>query len=265
MALPFPAIDPVAVSLGPIQIRWYALAYITGLLLGWLLVRRLVTRPHWTLTREGVDDMLFYATLGVILGGRIGYVLFYQPGEYLRNPLAILEVWRGGMSFHGGLIGVIAALWLVARKLKVQFLQVTDAVAVVAPIGLFLGRLTNFINAELWGRTTDVPWAIVFPGGGPLPRHPSQLYEAALEGLVLLAVMLLAARRPWRSQEAGHLSGLFLVGYGMARTFAELFREPDVQLGFLVGGLTMGQLLSLPMILIGIFLYLRARRQRVSA
>jgi phosphatidylglycerol:prolipoprotein diacylglycerol transferase len=264
LAIPFPAIDPVLIQLGPFAIRWYALAYIAGIVLGWRLVRRLVRRPGWNVTPEQVDDLVFYVTLGVILGGRIGYVLFYQPGHYLTQPLDMLAVWRGGMSFHGGLLGVLAATFLFARRQGLAFFELTDALAVATPIGLCLGRIANFINAELWGRVTDLPWAMVFPTGGPEPRHPSQLYEAALEGLVLFAVMLWFARRPYRQPERGLLSGIFLVGYALARITAEFFRQPDLQIGYLAGGISMGQLLSLPMLAFGVFLVLRARR-RVEA
>ncbi|MFO1048036.1 MAG: prolipoprotein diacylglyceryl transferase [Geminicoccaceae bacterium] len=259
-AIPFPPIDPVLISLGPFAIRWYALAYILGIVLGWRLVRRIVQRPGWRVTPEAVDDLVFYVTLGVILGGRLGYVLFYQPDHYLDRPLELLAVWRGGMSFHGGLIGVLVATFLFARRRGLAFFELTDALAVVTPIGLFLGRLANFINAELWGRTTDVPWGVIFPTAGPLPRHPSQLYEAGLEGLVLFAVMLSAARGPHPPEDCGRLSGIFLVGYALARICVEFFREPDVQIGYLAGGVTMGQLLSLPMLLFGLWLILRARR-----
>jgi phosphatidylglycerol:prolipoprotein diacylglycerol transferase len=264
LVIPFPAIDPVLISIGPFAIRWYALAYIAGIVLGWRLVRRLVQRPGWQLTPEAIDDLVFYVTLGIILGGRIGYVLFYQPGHYLSRPLDMLAVWHGGMSFHGGLLGVLVATWLFARKHKLAFFELTDALAVATPIGLFLGRIANFINAELWGRVTDVPWAVVFPTGGPEPRHPSQLYEATLEGLVLFAVMLWFAGRPYGPTARGRLSGVFLIGYALARIAAEFFRQPDVQIGYLAGGVTMGQLLSLPMLAFGIFLVLRARR-RVEA
>jgi phosphatidylglycerol---prolipoprotein diacylglyceryl transferase len=264
LAISFPAIDPVLIAIGPFAIRWYALAYIAGIVLGWRLVQRLVQRPGWALTPEAVDDLVFYATLGIILGGRIGYVLFYQPGHYLSQPLDMLAVWRGGMSFHGGLLGVLLATFLFARKRKLAFFEVTDALAVATPIGLFLGRIANFINAELWGRVTDLPWGVLFPTAGPEPRHPSQLYEAALEGLVLFAVMLWFARRPYGPEARGLLSGVFLIGYALARITAELFREPDVQIGYLAGGLTMGQLLSLPMLAFGIFLAVRAQR-RVEA
>ncbi|MFL5333140.1 MAG: prolipoprotein diacylglyceryl transferase [Geminicoccaceae bacterium] len=260
-AIPFPAVDPVLVAIGPFAIRWYALAYIAGIVLGWRLVRRLVQRPGWGITPEAIDDLVFYVTLGVILGGRIGYILFYQTDHYLTHPLDMLAVWRGGMSFHGGLIGVLVATFLFARGRGFPFFEVTDALAVATPIGLCLGRIANFINAELWGRVTDVPWAVIFPNAGPDPRHPSQLYEATLEGLVLFAVMLVFARRPYHPEARGTLSGIFLIGYALARITVEFFREPDVQIGYLTGGITMGQLLSLPMLAFGIFLVARGRRR----
>ena len=262
LAIPFPNIDPVLVQLGPFAIRWYALAYITGIVLGWLLIRRLVRRPGWTVQPEAIDDLVLYVTLGVILGGRIGYVLFYQSGWYLSHPLEILQVWRGGMSFHGGLVGVILAIVLFARQHRLPLLEIADLAAAVAPLGLLLGRVANFINGELWGRPTDVPWAVVFPYAGPEPRHPSQLYEAVLEGLVLLAVTQYLAWRPRHPEHAGRIGGAFLVGYALARIAVELFREPDAQLGFLLGGLTMGQLLSLPMLAGGLYLLARAGRRR---
>jgi phosphatidylglycerol:prolipoprotein diacylglycerol transferase len=261
LAIPFPAIDPVLVQLGPFAIRWYALAYIVGIVLGWQLVRRLVQRPGWTIGPEQVDDLLFHVTLGIILGGRLGYVLFYHPGYYLAHPLEILSVWRGGMSFHGGLLGVILASLLFARSRRLPFLEIVDALAVVTPIGLFFGRLANFINGELWGRPSDVPWAVAFPGAGPEPRHPSQLYEAGLEGIVLLLVMLWFASRPYRPEQRGTLGGIFLIGYALARILSELFREPDAHLGFLAGGVTMGQILSIPMLLVGIAAVLHGRRR----
>lgn len=264
LAIPFPAIDPVLVHLGPFAIRWYALAYITGIVLGWTLVRRLIRRPGWTIDAEAVDDLVLYVTLGIILGGRIGYVLFYQLGWYLSHPLDVLEVWRGGMSFHGGLIGVLTASVLFCWRRGVSFLEVTDLLASVCPLGLFLGRLANFVNGELWGRPADVPWAMVFPNAGPLPRHPSQLYEATLEGLVLLALVQWLAWRPRDFAQRGRVGGVFLAGYAVARTFCEQFREPDAQLGFLVGGLTMGQLLSLPMLLVGVYAVVRSATRRPS-
>ena len=244
LAIPFPAIDPVLVHLGPFAIRWYALAYIVAIVCGWLVLRRLVQRPGWVVDVPAIDDAILYVTLGIILGGRIGYVLFYNGPWYLSHPLDALQVWRGGMSFHGGLIGVIIALTLFARSRKLPVLEFGDLAAAVAPIGLLLGRIANFINGELWGRPTDVPWAMVFPGAGPLPRHPSQLYEAFLEGIVLLIVMQVLAWRPRRPEQRGRLGGVFLIGYALARIAVEFFREPDAQLGYLAGGITMGQLLS---------------------
>ncbi|HSA82354.1 MAG TPA: prolipoprotein diacylglyceryl transferase [Geminicoccaceae bacterium] len=258
LALPFPAIDPVLIQIGPFAIRWYALAYIFGLVIGWQYLRRLVRRSGWRLTPLQIDDLLLYVTLGVVLGGRLGYILFYRPDFYLTDPLEILKVWQGGMSFHGGLLGVVAASILFARRRRLAILEVGDAIACAAPIGLLLGRLANFINGELWGRPSDAPWAMVFPGGGPQSRHPSQLYEAGLEGLLLLLVMIWLALRPRAPGSEGRLTGAFLIGYGIARSIAELFREPDAHLGFLLGGLTMGQLLSLPMVVIGIWLVARS-------
>ena len=268
LALAFPSIDPVLIQIGPFAIRWYALAYIVGLVAGWRYVRRLVQRPGWQLTPLDVDDLLLYVTLGVVLGGRLGYVLFYRPGYYLSQPLEALAVWQGGMSFHGGVVGVIAAMGLFAYLRKRSFLEVGDAVVCAVPIGLFLGRIANFINGELFGRVTDVPWGMVFPRGGPEPRHPSQLYEAGLEGIVLFAVLAVLAWRPRDPATAGRLSGIFLIGYALARSLAELFREPDAHLGFLWAGLTMGQLLSLPMLAAGLALvawsYARPRRSSVE-
>jgi phosphatidylglycerol---prolipoprotein diacylglyceryl transferase len=258
LALPFPQIDPVLIHIGPLAIRWYALAYIFGIVIGWRYVRRLVQRPGWRIAADELDDLLLYVTLGIVLGGRLGYVLFYRPGFYLANPGEALAVWEGGMSFHGGLIGVALALVLFAWRRERSLLDISDAVCAAAPIGLFLGRLANFINGELFGRVSDVPWAMVFPRGGPEPRHPSQLYEAGLEGLVLFAVMAYFAWQPRDPRAAGRLTGIFFIGYGLARSFAELFREPDAHLGFLLGGLTMGQLLSVPLVLAGIFLVVRS-------
>lgn len=258
-AIPFPTIDPVIVEIGPLAIRWYALAYIAGLLLGWLYCRRLVEGPPAIAKRQDVDDFLIWATVGVIVGGRLGYVLFYNFEYYLAEPLAALQVWQGGMSFHGGLLGVVIALWAFSRRRRISVLGFADAIACAAPIGLLLGRIANFINAELWGRVTDVPWAMVFPGAGPEPRHPSQLYQAGLEGLVLLVLLFVLWRRDSLRRRHGFLAGVFLAGYAIARGIGELFRAPDAHIGFLVAGTTMGQWLSLPMLLLGIYLMLRAR------
>jgi len=259
-ALPFPEIDPVLIEIGPFAIRWYALAYVAGLVLGWRYMRRLNDRRAQIMQADDIDDFLTWATLGVILGGRLGYVLFYNFGYYIENPLQALAIWQGGMSFHGGLAGVIIVLIIFARRRGIHFLSLADLTACATPIGLFFGRLANFINGELYGRASDVPWAMVFPAGGPEPRHPSQLYEAALEGLVLFLVLVWLARRPGAFEQRGLLSGVFLVGYALARGFVELFRQPDAHIGLLTAGSTMGQLLSVPMLLGGLYLIWLARR-----
>ncbi len=262
MALAFPNFDPIAIHLGPLGIRWYALAYITGLVGGWKYMRWLVSKPPFAMTGEQVDDFLVWATLGVVLGGRTGYVLFYKPLFYLHNPEQILALWRGGMSFHGGALGVIVAIVLFTRRHKLSLLAVGDTVCTVVPIGLFFGRLANFVNGELFGRPAplDLPWAMIFPNGGPIPRHPSQLYEAGLEGIVLFTVMHLLWRNESLRLRSGFLSGAFLAGYGIARITGEFFRQPYIQLGYLWGGTTMGQLLSIPLVLVGAIFMLRARR-----
>lgn len=258
-AILFPAFDPVAIQLGPFAIRWYALAYITGILIGWGLVRRLVQLAPQVATREQVDDFVTWATLGIVLGGRIGYVLFYRPGHYIDHPLEALYLWQGGMSFHGGAAGVILALYLFTRSQGLSFLGFSDRVTSVVPVGLFFGRIANFINGELWGRVTDVPWGMIFPTGGPEPRHPSQLYQAGMEGVILFVLLQVLIHRPALRARYGFVSGTFLAGYGVARIVGELFRQPDAQLGFLFAGITMGQLLSLPMVLCGAWLMWRAR------
>jgi phosphatidylglycerol:prolipoprotein diacylglycerol transferase len=264
--LPFPAIDPVLVSIGPFAIRWYAMAYIAGILLGWLYARALIRNEKlWggpaPLTLADYDDFIVWVTLGIILGGRLGYVLFYNPAYFAAHPAEILQVWNGGMSFHGGFLGCVLAVMLFAWRRGLSILSLGDVTCGVGPIGIFLVRLANFINGELWGRATDVPWAMVFPGGGPLPRHPSQLYEAAFEGLVLFAILALLIRRG-ALQRPGLIIGAFMLCYGIARIFSELFREPDAQLGFLWGGLTMGMLLCIPLIAAGIALIAVALRRQ---
>jgi phosphatidylglycerol:prolipoprotein diacylglycerol transferase len=254
-ALPFPAIDPVLISVGPLAIRWYALAYVIGILGGWWLARRVAGNDAlWggrsPIRPVDIDDVIVWVALGIVAGGRIGYVLFYNPAFFAAHPEQILVLWRGGMSFHGGFTGTVLALLLFARARKIPMLSMLDVAAIVTPIGLFLGRIANFVNGELWGRVGDVPWAFVFPLAGPEPRHPSQLYEAGLEGIVLFAVLLIAARRGALNRP-GLIGGLFVGGYGLARIASEFFREPDAQLGYLAGGLTMGMLLSLPMLVAG--------------
>jgi phosphatidylglycerol---prolipoprotein diacylglyceryl transferase len=260
-SLSFPIIDPVALEIGPIVIRWYALAYIAGLMLGWRFCVFLTRRPPVFTTTEKLDDLLLYATLGVILGGRLGYVLFYKPAFFAANPLEIVMVWHGGMSFHGGFLGVVVAAYVFARRQGIPPLLLADLLAVAAPIGLFFGRVANFINGELFGRATDVPWAMVFPHGGPFPRHPSQLYEAGLEGLALFAIVAVAALATRARLRPGLILGLFLIGYGCARSVVELFREPDAHLGFIFGPVTMGQILSAPMVLVGIVALVAALRR----
>ena len=245
----FPHIDPVFLRLGPLEFRWYGLMYILSFIAAYFLIRSGVRRKKLPLSQDDVADLLFVLALGVILGGRFGYVLFYNLGYYISQPLKIFAVWEGGMSFHGGFLGVICAAFWYSRKKKIGFLELTDLCIITVPIGLGLGRLGNFINGELYGRVTSVPWGVIFPGGGPLPRHPSQLYEAILEGPLIFAVLWLLRRK---ERPTGVLFWTFIAMYGAARSFVELFREPDTQIGYLFGMLSMGQVLSLPMLLIGI-------------
>lgn len=260
-------VGPVALDLGFLQIRWYSLGYLTGILLGYWYLLKLLAKPGAPMSREHADDMILYATLGIILGGRIGYILFYQP-SILKNPIDIFKLWEGGMSLHGGTLGTIFAIWLLARKHKLSFLRVCDYVACVIPFGLFLVRLANFVNDELWGRVTTASWAIVFPNGGDLPRHPSQLYEAALEGVLMAAILWPLFWKTDARYKPGFLFGMAALIYGLSRFAVEFVREPDAQLQWLVEitGLSMGQWLTIPMILIGLFLVFTAnsRRQRVE-
>lgn len=246
-----PQIDPVAISLGPLKVHWYGLMYVVGFIGFLILGKKRASRPGSVLTPEQVDDMLFWGALGVVIGGRTGYMLFYNLRGLISDPLSFFQVWDGGMSFHGGLLGVILTMFLLARKWNLRFFQISDFVAPLVPIGLGAGRIGNFINAELWGRHTDMPWGVIFPKVDTLPRHPSQLYQAFLEGIVLY-ILLNWFRK--KSPPVGAISGLFLVGYGIARILAEFFREPDAQIGYLAGNwLTEGQVLSLPMVLVGIY------------
>jgi phosphatidylglycerol:prolipoprotein diacylglycerol transferase len=259
LVLPYPVIDPVLISFGPLVIRWYALAYIAGLLIGWWYSLRLIGNTRlWTgeppYNRRHIDDVIVWIAIGVVFGGRLGYVLFYNLDYFLANPLSIFMMWQGGMSFHGGLIGAALGAVLFTRKHNAPTLPLLDIAAAAAPIGLFFGRIANFIKPELWGRVTDVPWAMVFPGGGPLPRHPSQLYEAALEGLLLFAILRLATHLFGTLKTPGRTAGLFAFLYATARIAVEFFRQPDPQLGLLAGPLTMGMLLSIPLLLAGIWL-----------
>lgn len=257
-AIVFPEIDPVALSIGPIAIHWYALAYLVGIVIGYLLVQRLNAR-YKTLPPVMYDDLMFYIVLGIIIGGRMGYVLFYDPEYYFQNPIEIIKTYKGGMSFHGGLIGVGLACWLLSRKYRCNFLAIVDMLAVVAPIGIFLGRMANFINRELVGRATDLPWGVVFSQLDGVARHPSQLYEAMCEGVVLFVIMLLAVRRD-KLKFHGMIIGIFLSCYGVFRLMLENFREPDAHIGLIASYFTMGQLLSIPMIGLGIFLIFYSKK-----
>lgn len=262
LALTFPTIDPVLIEIGPFAIRWYALAYLAGLFGGVWYARRLVLRSPRLMTPAQIDDFLIWALVGIVLGGRLGYVLFYKPIYYLSNPSEILMTWQGGMSFHGGLIGVVLAIILFARKQGIEKWYLSDQVGCAVPIGLFLGRVANFINGELFGRAApDVPWAMAFPGGGPIPRHPSQLYEATLEGLVLFIVMYALTRSNHVRHRPGILTGVFCAGYAIARIIVEFFREPDRHLGFVFAGATMGQLLSIALLIFGIAVIARSAAQ----
>lgn len=265
-AIAFPNIDPVIVSIGPVAIHWYGLGYIVGILFTWWYAKRLLRNarlwPEGTspMKPEDLDDFIVWAAIGVVVGGRLGYILFYDFQRYLTNPLDIFAVWQGGMSFHGGFAGTALAIILFARSRGINVWTLFDVVAAGAPLALGLVRCANFINSELWGRVTDVPWAVMFPTGGPFLRHPSQLYEAALEGLVLFVMLRLLTHAFLKLKSPGFVAGAFVTGYGLSRIFVEFFREPDAQIGYLFGGwLTMGMVLSLPMVLIGLWAMATAR------
>nr|WP_205837163.1 prolipoprotein diacylglyceryl transferase [Neorhizobium sp. T25_13] len=271
--MPFPNIDPVAFSIGPLAVHWYGLAYVAGILLGWFYARRLATNGSlWKdgqspITAVQLDDFLVWVAAGIVLGGRIGYILFYDMGAVAANPIRAIEIWNGGMSFHGGFIGATIAMIIFARRNAIPVWSMFDTVAAVVPFGLLFGRIANFINGELWGRLSSAPWAVVFPTGGPFSRHPSQLYEAGLEGIVLVLVLALLIFRFKALKVPGTIAGTFVVGYALCRIFVEFFREPDAQLGYLLGTnwLTMGMVLSLPMIAAGVWAILRARAAVTSA
>jgi len=258
MYIDFPNISPIAITIGSFQLRWYALAYLFGILSAWGLTKRNINKYNLGITSPQLDDLVFFTTLGIILGGRLGYVLCYGNGFFLHYPAEIFAIWNGGMSFHGGIVGVIIGLYCFARKYKFPFLKITDIVALYVPIGIFLGRLANFVNGELWGRVTTVPWAVKFPDGGFLPRHPSQIYEALSEGLLMFIILNLLWRKAFIREHTGIISAVFLIVYATSRMCMELFREPDQQIGFIFSGVTMGQVLSLPFLLLGIYILYRA-------
>ena len=253
----YPEISPIIFSIGSFAVRWYSMAYLVGIVTAWLLVKRTVRIYNIGLTKENIEDLVFDVTLGIILGGRFGYVIFYGTSVFWEHPLQILAIWNGGMSFHGGIVGVILAILYFSRQVKMPFLKITDLVVLYVPIGVFLGRLANFINDELWGRVTDVAWAVRFPNGGYLPRHPSQIYEALTEGVLMFVILNVLWHYKWVREHTGFVTGAFACGYAFLRMLMEQFREPDAQLGFFFDYITMGQLLSLPFLLAGLWLMLR--------
>ena len=261
IGLAFPEVSPVIFSVGPLAIRWYSMAYLLGIVIGWWLINRNVKVNNLGLSKPNVEDFVFYLTVGIILGGRLGYAVFYGGAEMWLKPWRLFELWKGGMSFHGGMVGVIVATYLFSKKIKYSFLGLTDLVVLYAPIGIFLGRIANFINDELWGRVTDVAWAVRFPSGGYLPRHPSQLYEACLEGLLMFVILNYLWMLPKVRERQGVVSALFIILYGCFRIIVEQFREPDAQLGFFFGGVTMGQMLSLPLVLVGAIVLCKSFRK----
>ena len=260
----FPDIDPVIISIGPISIYWYSLAYIFGILFGWYYSSKLVEKFDIGISKKNIEDFVTWAIIGIIAGGRFGYVLFYNPIKYLSQPIDILKTYEGGMSFHGAIIGLMIAIYSFTRKYKISFLSLADVIAVVAPVGLFLGRIGNFINGELYGRVSTVPWAIVFPNTDNLPRHPSQLYEAIGEGLILFFIMVFAVYKFHSIKFPGRTLGIFLVFYSVCRIFIETFRAPDFHIGFIWSSFTLGQLLSLPMFISGLYLIFRLRCQSIN-
>ncbi len=256
-AILFPQIDPIIFSIGPFSIHWYALAYLAGIIFGFILLKKLNRLKPVVLSDNALDDIILFSVIGIIFGGRIGYIFFYDLEKFFFDPKTIFFVWKGGMSFHGGLIGLIFALFLLAKKHKFNFIRSLDLVSCVAPIGLFFGRIANFINAELYGKITDVPWAVVFPNTSGLPRHPSQIYEALLEGILLFILMNILVHKNSLRKKEGMLGGIFITLYGACRIFVEFFREPDFKIGYILNYFTMGQILSLPMIIIGCYFIFR--------
>ena len=260
MYIDFPNISPIALSIGPFDLRWYALAYLFGIITAWILIKKNIDKYDLGISNQQLDDLAFYSTLGIILGGRIGYICCYGKDYFFNNPLQIFAIWNGGMSFHGGIVGVILGLFYFSHKEKFKFLKITDIVALYVPIGIFLGRIANFINGELWGRVTNVPWAVKFPTGGYLPRHPSQLYEALTEGLLMLIILNILWKKEFVRKNNGIISAMFLIIYSLSRIGMEFFREPDAHIGFLWNTITMGQLLSIPFLVIGIYILNKATR-----
>ena len=260
LTIPYPYIDPIIFQIGPLAIRWYSLAYIGGLVFAWRYMLHLSKYFQDVASHDDIDDFLIWGTLGVVIGGRFGYIFFYNFDYFLINPIEMLQVWKGGMSFHGGILGVVISGLIFARQRGISILRFADIIACATPVGLFLGRLANFVNGELFGRISDVPWAMVFPQGGPNPRHPSQIYEAILEGFVLFIVLFILSKKESIRNRPGILMGVFFLGYALARFFVELFRQPDAHIGLLAAGLTMGQWLSVPMIIGGLYFIMTSKR-----
>lgn len=260
----FPNINPVIFSVGSLAVSWYSLSYIVGILLGWYYANKLILLYPIGISKQHTEDFISWAIIAIIIGGRLGHVLFYDPEKYLSNPIEILKTYEGGMSFHGGIFGVGVAAYLYCKKNQIRFLSFSDVLAIVAPIGLFLGRIANFINAELYGRQTNVPWAVIFPHSDGFPRHPSQLYEALLEGLFLFCIMLYFTYKSKFLQNPGRMSGIFLIFYGSFRVLVEFFREPDVKIGFIFKYFTLGQILCIPMILLGAYLWNHSTKNTIK-
>lgn len=256
LSIPFPNLNPEIFSIGGISIKWYGIAYVASIIIGWKYVNLISQKNNFSVSKKNIDDLVIWLAIGIIIGGRIGYTLFYQPIFYINNPLKILEIWNGGMSFHGGLIGVIISLFIFSKLRRISLLLISDMLAIVTPIGLFFGRIANFINQELWGRITTVPWAFEFPLAGNLPRHPSQLYEALLEGLALYLLLAYLWHFTNLKNKYGLITGVFISGYSTIRFFVEFFREPDSYLGFIFYKFSMGQILSVPFAISGIILIL---------
>ena len=264
--LQFPNIDRIIISFGPLAISWYSLSYVVGILLGWYYVLRIIDMGVTNVTKKNIDDFVSWIIIGVIVGGRLGYVLFYDPAKYFANPIEILKTYEGGMSFHGGVIGVLSTSWIFCRHYKISLLALTDLIAISAPIPLGLGRVANFINAELYGRITDVPWAFIFPDSDQIPRHPSQLYEAFFEGVVLFLLLRHTTLKYYNvKRNKGMLSGMFLILYACFRIFIEFFREPDIKVGYLAKYFTMGQVLCLPMMFCGLCLILYSKKHQCQS
>ena len=260
----FPNINPVIFSVGSLAVSWYSLAYVVGIIFGWYYANKLILLHPLGISKKHTENFVSWAIIAIIIGGRLGYVLFYDPTKYLSNPIEILKTYEGGMSFHGGIFGIGLAAYLYCRKNHLSFLSFSDILAIVAPIGLFLGRLANFINGELYGRQTDISWAVIFPYSDGFPRHPSQLYEAFLEGFILFFIMLYFAYRRKSLQNPGRMSGIFLICYSVFRAFVEFFREPDIKIGFISKYFTLGQLLCIPMIFLGSYLLIRSTKHIIK-